>query len=155
MNFERKMQELEEEGGAESDEEIRELKRRFLSFNDNDYLNIIYKYDIKLLSMQVEDEAVWAEGDRQEQKHCWDSQVGDKTRTTKNWDINRTTKKANVHKNMFFFQWWPDWHNNHWPVCKSRILISRWSLTIKYYRYGNVGNGILLFRGWSYFFVEY
>ena len=40
MNFERKMQELEEEGGAESDEEIRELKRRFLSFNDNDYLNI-------------------------------------------------------------------------------------------------------------------
>ena len=34
------LQELEEEGGAESDEEIRELKRRFLSFNDNDYLNI-------------------------------------------------------------------------------------------------------------------
>jgi len=28
MNFERKMQELEEEGGAESDDEIRELKRR-------------------------------------------------------------------------------------------------------------------------------
>ena len=26
------------------------------------------------------------------------------TRTTTNWDINRTTKKANVHKNMFFFQ---------------------------------------------------
>ena len=36
------MQELEEEGGAESDEEIRELKRRFLSFNDNDYSNMIY-----------------------------------------------------------------------------------------------------------------
>ena len=42
MNFERKMQELEEEGGAESDEEIRELKRRFLSFNDNDF----FKHDI-------------------------------------------------------------------------------------------------------------
>jgi len=28
MNFERKMQELEEEGGGESDDEIRELKRR-------------------------------------------------------------------------------------------------------------------------------
>ena len=40
------MQELEEEGGAESDEEIRELKRRFLSFNDNDYLNIIYIFTI-------------------------------------------------------------------------------------------------------------
>ena len=26
------------------------------------------------------------------------------TRTTTNWDINRTTKKANVHRNMFFFQ---------------------------------------------------
>ena len=26
------------------------------------------------------------------------------TRTTTYWDINRTTKKANVHKNMFFFQ---------------------------------------------------
>ena len=45
------MQELEEEGGAESDEEIRELKRRFLSFNDNDYLNIMctYIYDIKFI----------------------------------------------------------------------------------------------------------
>ena len=29
LNFERKMQEMEEDGGDESDEEIRELKRRF------------------------------------------------------------------------------------------------------------------------------
>ena len=49
-------------------------------------------------------------------------------------------------KICFFFQWWSDWHNNHWPVCKSRILISRWSLTIKHYRYGDVSNGILLFQ---------
>ena len=31
LNFERKMQEMEEDGGDESDEEIRELKRRFVS----------------------------------------------------------------------------------------------------------------------------
>ena len=52
-------------------------------------------------------------GDR-DGRQGWETWIGDRdkrlrnvvfdilTRTTTNWDINRTTKKANVHKNMFF-----------------------------------------------------
>ena len=54
-------------------------------------------------------------GDR-DGRQGWETWIGDRdkrlrnvvfdilTRTTTYWDINRTTKKANVHKNMFFFQ---------------------------------------------------
>ena len=62
----------------------------------------------------------WRHGFRRHGRHpClpWETGIGDMgdrdkrlrnvvfdilTRTTTYWDINRTTKKANVHKNMFF-----------------------------------------------------